>query len=152
MQTQSFTKQKGHKGYVDQEEKWWLIDGKGQNLGRMATHIANVLRGKNKPIFTPHTDMGDFVIVINASQVHLTGQKLSKKLYHTRSRFLGSLRQKTAEKVLNSSKPEKVLYKAVQGMLPKNKLARKVLKKLKLYGGSEHPHQAQKPDALVFPS
>ena len=152
MQTQSFTKQKGHKGYVDQEEKWWLIDGKDQKVGRMATQITSILRGKNKPIFTPHTDMGDFVVVINAAHVHLTGQKPSQKLYYTRSRFLGSLKQETAEKLLKSAKPEKVLYKAVQGMLPKNKLSRRVLKKLKLYGGPAHPHQAQKPEALVLPS
>ena len=149
MQTQSFTKQKGR--YRDRDEKWWLVDAKGQTVGRMATQIANILRGKNKPTFTPHTDMGDFVIVINASQVHLTGQKPNQKLYYTRSRFFGSLKEKTAEKLLQSL-PEKVLYKAVQGMLPKNKLSRKILKKLKLYEGSEHPHQAQKPEILTLSS
>ena len=149
MQTQSFKKQKGR--YRDHTEKWWLVDAKGQTVGRMATQIANILRGKNKPTFTPHTDMGDFVIVINASQVHLTGQKPHQKMYYTRSRFFGSLKETTAEKLLQSL-PEKVLYKAVQGMLPKNKLSRKILKKLKLYTGSEHPHQAQKPEALTLSS
>ena len=143
MQTKSFKKPK------DYIEKWWLVDAKGQTVGRIATQIASILRGKNKPVYTPHTDMGDFVVVINAGQVHLTGQKLGQKLYYTRSRYFGSLKHKTAEKVLQS-KPEKVLYKAVQGMLPKNRLSRKILKKLKLYQGSEHPHQAQNPKALTL--
>ena len=142
-QTKSFKKSK------NSLEKWWLVNAQGQTLGRIATQIASILRGKDKPTYTPHTDMGDFVIVINASQVHLTGQKLSQKLYYTRSRYFGSLKQKTAEKVLQSQ-PEKILYKAVRGMLPKNKLSRKILKKLKLYQGAEHPHQAQKPEALTL--
>ena len=133
-------------------DQWWLVDAKGKTVGHIATRIANVLRGKNKPTFTPHSDMGDFVIVINVNQVHFTGEKATQKLYYRHSRFFGSLKQTSAQKLLASSQPEKVLYNAVRGMLPKNRLSRKILKKLKLYAGPEHPHQAQKPEALVLSS
>lgn len=143
---------KSFKKNPKQPDKWWLVDAKDQIVGRMATQIANILRGKDKPTFTPHNDMGDFVIVINASQVKLTGQKKEQKTYYRHSRFFGSTKQTTAKKLLSSTHSEKVIYKAVQGMLPKNKLSRKIIKKLKLYRGSQHPHQAQKPESLVLSS
>lgn len=145
VQTKFFQKSKDKKLHPD---KWWLVDAKGQAVGHLATRIANVLRGKDKPTFTPNSDMGDFVVVINASQVCFSGQKRMQKVYYRHSRFFGSLKQTTAGQILESSHPEKVIYKAVRGMLPKNKLSRKILKKLKLYGGVDHPHQAQKPEAL----
>ena len=130
------------------EKKWHLLDADGKTLGRLASRIAIILRGKNKPTFTPHVDTGDFVIVVNASKVTLTGEKWKKKLYIHHTGFPGGLRSVSAEK-LREKRPERLITLAVQGMLPKNKLGRKLLKKLKVYSGEAHPHQAQQPEALV---
>lgn len=129
------------------EEKWWLVDAEGKVLGRMASEIARILRGKNKPIFTPHVDTGDFVIVINADKVRFTGNKLKGKVYYHHSGYIGGLKSITAEKLLEK-KPTEVVRKAVKGMLPKNRIGRELLKKLKVYTGGEHPHQAQQPEIL----
>jgi large subunit ribosomal protein L13 len=126
---------------------WFLVDADSKVLGRMATEIANILRGKKKPIYTPSVDTGDFVIVVNAEKVALTGNKLADKIYYSHSGFPGGLKSITAGKLIEK-KPEDVIRKAVKGMLPKNKLARHMLKKLKIYAGSAHPHEAQQPKAL----
>lgn len=129
------------------EHNWYIIDLKGQVLGRAATLISNVLRGKNKPQYTPHTDAGDFVIALNASQVKLTGKKLTDKHYYWHSGYPGGISTMTAGKLLERN-AEEVIKKAVKGMLPKNILADHLLKKLKVYPGEEHPHQAQQPKEL----
>lgn len=129
------------------ERKWWLIDAKGKTLGRLASQIAKILRGKHKPEFTPHSDVGDFVVVINAAEVKLTGKKLLQKKYYKYSGYPGGLKEFTAKQMLERH-PEYLLFHAVKGMMPKNRLARKQLKKLKIYPGPEHPHQAQKPEPL----
>ena len=126
---------------------WFLVDGENQVLGRIATRIANILRGKNKPIFTPSVDTGDFVIVVNAEKIALTGNKLADKMYYSHSGFPGGIKSINAGKLLEK-KPEEIIRKAVKGMLPKNKLARHQHKKLKVYAGPEHPHQAQQPAPL----
>ncbi|BCG48475.1 23S ribosomal protein L13p [Citrifermentans bremense] len=126
---------------------WYLVDVDNKVLGRVATEIANVLRGKNKPTFTPSVDTGDFVIVVNAEKIALTGRKLADKTYYSHSSFPGGLKEITAGKLLDK-KPEELLKKAVKGMLPKNKLARHMLKKLKIYSGGTHPHAAQNPKNL----
>lgn len=126
--------------------KWRVIDAKGKVLGRMATEIADILRGKNKPYFTPHADAGDYVIVINASQVMLTGNKLNDKEYAHYTGYIGG-RKVTSAKELLEKHPDRVITLAVKGMLPKNILSRYLLRKLRVYGGSEHPHFGQKPDA-----
>lgn len=126
---------------------WYLIDAEERVLGRIATHIANVLRGKNKPTFTPSVDTGDFVIVVNASKIALTGNKLNDKMYYSHSGFPGGIKSINAGKLLEK-KPADIIKKAVKGMLPKNKLGAHMLKKLKVYSGSEHPHKAQQPKAL----
>ena len=126
---------------------WYLVDVDNKVLGRVATEIANVLRGKNKPVFTPSVDTGDFVIVVNAEKIALTGKKTSDKIYYSHSGFPGGLKEISAGKLLEK-KPEDLIKKAVKGMLPKNKLARHMLKKLKIYTGSDHPHAAQQPKAL----
>jgi len=126
---------------------WYLVDVDNKVLGRVATEIANVLRGKNKPTFTPSVDTGDFVIVVNAEKIALTGQKFSDKIYYSHSGFPGGLKEISAGKLLEK-KPEDIIKKAVKGMLPKNKLARHMLKKLKIYAGADHPHAAQQPKAL----
>lgn len=131
----------------DMEEKWWLVDAQSKVLGRLASEIAQVLRGKNKPIFTPHVDTGDFVIVINADKVRFTGKKLKDKVYYHHSGYIGGLKSITAEKLMQKD-PTEVVHRAVKGMLPKNRLGRKVIKKLKVYAGGEHPHQAQQPEIL----
>ena len=131
----------------DVKPKWWVMDAQGQTLGRLCTLVTHVLRGKNKPQFTPHVDTGDFIIVINSQKVKLTGDKLFQNKYYRRSRFFGSLKERTAQDQL-AQKPEMVLKKAVKGMLPKNRLSRQLLKKLKVYEGPDHPHKAQKPEAL----
>lgn len=131
----------------DVEQKWYLVDAKDAILGRLAVKIANCLRGKNKPIFTPNCDTGDFVIVVNAEKVKLTGKKLDSKVYYSHSGYPGGLKAATARERL-SKHPEKVLIDAVWGMLPKGRLGRKIIKKLKVYKGSEHPHEAQKPEIL----
>ena len=129
------------------QRKWHIVDAKNQVVGRMATKIAVVLRGKDKPSFTPHVDCGDYVIVINAKEVVFTGNKIAQKEYITFSGYPGGQKRKTAEQILKA-KPNKVVEAAVKGMLPKNKLGRAVFKKLFVYEGAEHPHAAQKPETL----
>ena len=129
------------------ERKWFVVDAEGAVLGRLATLVATVLRGKHKATFAPHLDVGDHVVVINARKVHLTGQKLSDKLYRWHSGYIGGLREVSAEKRLRSH-PERMIEWAVQGMLPKNRLGRAMAKKLKVYRGADHPHQAQQPTAM----
>lgn len=131
------------------EKKWYLIDAEGQTLGRLASEIATRLRGKDKAIFTPHNDTGDFIIVVNAEKVRLTGRKLERKVYYHHSGYIGGMKEITA-KALLARKPTEVLNAAVRGMLPKNSLGRRQLKKLKIYAGPEHPHFAQKPEKLVL--
>lgn len=131
----------------DVEQKWFVADADDVVLGRLSARIASILRGKHKPIYTPHTDTGDFVIVINAEKVKMTGNKLQQKTYERYSGYPGGLRQVNA-KTLLASKPEEVIKLSVRGMLPKNALGRKMLKKLKVYKGSEHPHKAQMPVTL----
>jgi large subunit ribosomal protein L13 len=126
---------------------WFLVDVENKVLGRVATQIANVLRGKNKPLFSPSVDTGDFVIVVNAEKVALTGNKLSDKMYYSHSGYPGGIKSITAGKLLEK-KAEDIIRKAVKGMLPKNKLASHMLKKLKIYTGSTHPHEAQQPKSL----
>jgi large subunit ribosomal protein L13 len=129
------------------EKKWYLVDAKDMVLGRLATQIAVRLRGKHKPIFTPHADTGDFVVVINADKVALTGNKWDNKIYYRHSGYIGGLKQISARKLIEK-RPDQVLYMAVKRMLPKNSLGRRQLKKLKIYAGSEHPHEAQNPQLL----
>jgi len=129
------------------EKKWHLIDANDKVLGRLATEIANLLRGKNKPIFTPHMDSGDYVVVVNADKVVLTGNKLEKKMYYHHSGYVGGLRETTAKEMLQK-KPENLIRFAVKGMLPKTSLGRRQLTKLKIYAGPDHPHQAQEPGKL----
>jgi large subunit ribosomal protein L13 len=131
------------------ERKWFLVDAREKTLGRMATKIAHILKGKHKPVFTPHVDTGDFVVVINAAKVHLTGKKWKQKIYYHHSGYPGGIKSISAEK-LRSQRPEEIIRKAIKGMLPKNPLGRKMFKKLKVYAGEEHPHQAQKPEPLNF--
>ncbi|MBI4618650.1 MAG: 50S ribosomal protein L13 [Desulfobacterales bacterium] len=131
------------------ERKWYLIDANGKILGRMASEIAVRLRGKHNPIYTPHVDTGDFVIVINAEKVLLTGKKLKQKVYYRHSGYPGGLKSTTAEK-LQQKKPEDLISLVVKGMLPKNSLGRNMIKKLKVYAGEEHPHQAQNPEILTI--
>ncbi|MCK8816175.1 50S ribosomal protein L13 [Natroniella sulfidigena] len=129
------------------DREWYVVDLAGKTLGRAASEIAKVLREKHKPIYTPHVDTGDYVIVVNADQVHLTGNKLEQKLYHKHSRYPGGLKSIPYGELLEK-KPELVIEHAVKGMLPKNRLGRKMLKKLKVYAGTEHPHEAQQPKEL----
>lgn len=131
------------------EKKWWLIDAEGKVLGRLATEIAKLLRGKHKPYYTPFLDTGDYVIVVNAEKIKVTGRKLDKKLYRYHSGYLGNLREFTLREMLQRH-PERVIEEAVWGMLPKNKLGRKLFRKLKVYRGPEHPHQAQQPEKYEF--
>jgi large subunit ribosomal protein L13 len=128
--------------------KWHLVDANGKTLGRLASRVAILLRGKHKPTFTPHMDVGDFVVVVNADKVALTGNKWKQKLYIHHSGYPGGLKSISAEK-MKEKKPERLVTMAVQGMLPKNKLGRKLLKKLKVYSGEAHPHQAQQPEAFA---
>jgi len=129
------------------QRKWYLVDAQGRTLGRLASQVAQVLRGKGKREFSPHLDLGDHVVVINAAKVLLTGKKLRQKVYYSHSGYPGGLKATTAEKLLREH-PERLVEKAVRGMLPKNKLGDAIFKKLQVYAGSEHPHQAQKPEAL----
>jgi large subunit ribosomal protein L13 len=131
------------------EKRWYLIDANGKVLGRLASEIAKILRGKKKAVFSPHVDVGDFVIVVNAEKVKLTGDKLKGKLYYHHSGYPGGLKAIAAEKLL-ANRPEELLRRAVKGMLPKNKLGSKVFKKLKVYAGPQHPHEAQQPQQLQF--
>jgi large subunit ribosomal protein L13 len=128
-------------------QDWLLVDAEGQTLGRLATQIAHRLRGKHKPVFTPHVDTGDFIVVINAEKVKLTGKKLEDKKYYRHTGYPGGIRETTAEKML-ATKPTEILTIAVRGMLPKNRLGRKMLTKLKVYTGKAHPHEAQQPQPL----
>ncbi len=126
---------------------WYVVDADGKTLGRLATAIADTLRGKRKPQYTPHTDTGDFVVVVNAEKIQVTGQKLDQKLYHRHSGYPGGLRSRTLREQLDRQ-PTEVLRKAVKGMLPRNSLSRAQLNKLKIYAGPEHPHEAQAPKPL----
>ena len=131
------------------ERKWYVVDAEGQTLGRMAAGIASVLRGKNKPTYTPFLDTGDYVIVINASKIKVTGKKLDQKVYMTHSDYVGGVREETLKNKL-ARKPEQVIELAVKGMLPKGPLGRQMFKKLHVYAGPEHDHAAQKPEELKF--
>jgi len=132
---------------TDNEDKWVLIDANGAILGRLASNVASRLRGKNNPLFTPHVDMGESVIIINADKISLTGNKLEQKRYYRHSGYVGGLKEITAKKLLEK-KPEDVIRFAVKGMLPKNKLGAKLYKKLKVYAGDKHPHVAQEPEII----
>ncbi len=129
------------------DHQWYLVNAEGKILGRLATELAKILRGKNKPSFTPHVDTGDFVVVVNAEKVVLTGKKLKDKTYYHHTGYPGGIREIKAEKLL-AEKPTEVLRIAVKGMLPKTSLGRQMLRKLKIYTGSDHPHEAQKPVSL----
>jgi large subunit ribosomal protein L13 len=129
------------------EQRWYLVDAEGQTLGRLATRIADTLRGKRKAVYTPHIDTGDFVVVVNAEKIAVTGKKREEKIYYRHSGYPGGLRERTfAEEI--ERRPTEVLRKAVKGMLPRNRLARRQLTKLKVYAGPEHPHEAQNPSPL----
>ena len=132
---------------VDVEQAWWVVDVEGKTLGRVATQIASILRGKHKPIYTPNVDTGDYVVVINAGKIHTTGNKLQQKVYYRHSGYPGGLSERTLREQLERF-PDRPITAAVKGMLPKTKLGRAMLKKLKVYSGSEHPHAAQKPQTL----
>ena len=138
MKTESLNKQS-----VD--PKWYVVDADGQILGRFASKLADRLRGKDKPTFTPHTDGGDFVVVINAEKVAVTGSKYDKKTYYRHSQYPGGLKETTFKEMIDK-KPEEVIRLAVKGMLPKNKLSNQIIKKLKIYAGSDHPHDSQQPE------
>jgi large subunit ribosomal protein L13 len=129
------------------EHKWYLVDAEGKVLGRLATELVKVLKGKNKPTYTPHLDTGDFVIVVNAGKVSLTGEKMKDKIYYHHTGYPGGIKEINAEKLL-AKKPAEVIRIAVKGMLPKNSLGRQMLRKLKIYSGPNHPHEAQKPISL----
>ena len=131
----------------DIDRKWYVVDAKDAVLGKLATKVAVYLRGKNKPVFTPNADTGDFIIVINAEKNRLTGNKVTDKVYYHHSGYIGGIKAQTAKELLEK-KPEQIIEKAVWGMLPKNKLGRMMIKKLKVYRGSEHPHKAQTPEIL----
>lgn len=132
---------------TDNPGQWWVVDADGAVLGRLASHVAARLKGKFNPMYTPHVDTGDSVIVVNAAKIKLTGRKLEQKTYYRHSGYVGGIKAITARKLLES-KPEEVIRKAVRGMLPKNSLGRQMVKKLKIYAGSEHPHSAQEPETL----
>ena len=133
----------------DIEQKWWLVDAEGRILGRMATEIADLIRGKKKPQFTSHLDTGDFVVVINAEKIKVTGRKLEQKKYYSHSLYPGGIKEETLKDLL-AKKPEEVIKKAVWGMVPKGKLGRALYKKLKVYRGPSHPHEAQNPQKYEF--
>ncbi len=132
---------------LEVERKWYVIDAEGQTLGRLATEIARILRGKNKPQYTPHVDVGDFVVVINADRVLVTGKKAEQKVYRRHSGYPGGMKETSYERMMES-KPTEILRKAVYGMMPKTRLARQQFRKLKIYAGPEHPHAAQNPQRL----
>jgi large subunit ribosomal protein L13 len=131
------------------QRNWVLVDAENQVLGRLASHIAMRLRGKHLPHFTPHVDMGDFVVVVNAEKIHLSGRKWDQKVYYRHTGFMSGIKSITARK-LNQEKPERLIRMAVWGMLPKNRLGRKLIKKLKIYSGTEHPHEAQQPQQMIL--
>jgi large subunit ribosomal protein L13 len=132
---------------ADRQRDWYVVDAEGKTLGRLATRIADALRGKRKPEYTPHVDTGDFVVVINAEKVRVTGKKRTDKIYYRHSGYPGGIRSRTFNEMLERQ-PEEVIRKAVKGMLPRNRLARQQLRKLKVYAGPEHPHQAQQPKPM----
>ena len=131
------------------DRKWYVVDAEGMTLGRLASEVAKILRGKNKPIFTPHMDTGDYVIVVNAEKVKVTGKKLDQKIYYHHSGYVGGLKETTLKEKL-ARKPEQVIELAVKGMLPKGPLGRQMYRKLFVYAGPEHNHAAQKPETLTF--
>ena len=131
------------------ERKWYVVDADGQTLGRLASEVAKVLRGKNKPVFTPHVDTGDYVIIVNADKVKVTGKKMDQKIYYNHSEYVGGMKETTLKEMM-AKKPERVLELAVKGMLPKGPLGRTMIKKLHVYAGPEHNHAAQKPEVLTF--
>ena len=131
------------------ERKWYVVDSTGYTLGRLASEVAKVLRGKNKAIFTPHIDTGDYVIVVNADKIKVTGKKLDQKIYYHHSDYVGGMKETTLREMMNK-KPEKVIELAVKGMLPKGPLGRQMYTKLHVYAGPEHNHEAQKPEVLTF--
>lgn len=131
------------------ERKWYVVDAEGCTLGRLASGVASVLRGKNKPEFTPHVDTGDYVIIVNADKIKVTGRKLDDKIYYNHSKYVGGMRETTLRELL-AKKPEKVMELAVKGMLPKGPLGREMYRKLFVYAGPEHKHAAQKPEVLKF--
>ncbi len=132
---------------TDRDRRWLLVDAEGQTLGRLATQIADALRGKRKPEYTPHVDTGDFVIVVNAEKISVTGNKMTEKMYRRHTGYPGGLRERTLAEMLEQ-RPEEVIRKAVRGMLPRNRLARRQITKLKVYAGPDHPHAAQKPEPM----
>jgi large subunit ribosomal protein L13 len=132
---------------AERQRDWYVVDAEGQTLGRLATRIADALRGKRKPEYTPHVDTGDFVVVVNAEKIHVTGNKLEQKRYWRHSGYPGGIKSRTLAEMLDR-RPEEVIRKAVKGMLPRNRLARKQLTKLKVYAGPDHPHAAQKPQQM----
>ncbi|MGI6000526.1 50S ribosomal protein L13 [Lachnoclostridium sp. An131] len=131
------------------ERKWYVVDATGYTLGRLASEVAKVLRGKNKAVFTPHIDTGDYVIVVNADKIKVTGKKLDQKIYYRHSEYVGGMKETTLREMM-AKKPEKVVELAVKGMLPKGPLGRQMYTKLHVYAGPEHNHQAQKPEVLTF--
>jgi large subunit ribosomal protein L13 len=131
----------------DIQRDWYVIDAQGQTLGRLATQVATLLRGKHKPTYTPHVDCGDYVIIVNAEKIHVTGQKMTQKNYYRHSGYPGGIEQVTLRDQLQKF-PDRVVEQAVRGMLPKNRLGRRMFKKLKVYAGSDHPHQAQQPKSI----
>ena len=131
------------------ERKWYVVDATDKTLGRLTSEIAKVLRGKNKPVYTPHIDTGDYVIVVNAEKIAVTGKKLEQKIYYNHSDYVGGMKETTLREMMDK-KPEKVIELAVKGMLPKGPLGRSMIKKLHVYAGPEHDHQAQKPEVLTF--
>lgn len=133
----------------ENDQKWYLVDAAGMRLGRVATHVANILRGKNLPTFTPNADAGGFVVIVNSDKIEMTGDKWNTKKYYRHSRFFGSLKEKTAEQMKHENS-EFIISEAVRGMLPVNKLSKTLITKLKVYKGPEHPHAAQKPEAYVI--
>ena len=141
------------KTYMDNpdkiERKWYVVDATDKTLGRLTSEIAKVLRGKNKPVYTPHIDTGDYVIVVNAEKIAVTGKKLDQKIYYNHSDYVGGMKETTLREMMDK-KPEKVIELAVKGMLPKGPLGRSMIKKLHVYAGPEHDHQAQKPEVLTF--
>ena len=131
------------------DRKWYVVDAEGMTLGRLASEVAKVLRGKNKPIFTPHIDTGDYVIVVNAEKINVTGKKMNQKIYYNHSDYVGGMKETTLAEMM-AKKPEKVIELAVKGMLPKGPMGRDMIKKLHVYAGPEHKQQAQKPEVLTF--
>ena len=131
------------------ERKWYVVDAEGQTLGRLSSEIAKVLRGKNKPVFIPHIDTGDYVIVVNAEKIKVTGKKMDQKIYYNHSDYVGGMKETTLKEMMDK-KPERVIELAVKGMLPKGPLGRSMIKKLHVYAGPEHNHAAQKPEVLTF--